>query len=164
MTPFLIASEKGSRTQPLAGAGWDAILMKCVKKEFGKETSWEHYTNVHRMRALAETHPLVRAVKQHKLDKSLDNSTFDATGRALRHHQSPWDLQISLDRLGPGIAASGAKMFCGVSVHKAHKDLLSIWWQPAGNMTRDQIEIARAVFLDIAEGRHMIPDSVKKLP
>ena len=59
--PFLV--ERGEeKTQPLAGAPVEAELMQVVHA--GK--IFEHYTNIHRIRRLAETHPLVAAVREHQ--------------------------------------------------------------------------------------------------
>ena len=41
-----------------------------------------------------------------------------------------------------------------------HAGLLSMWWKPAAQqkLTREQEDLARAVFLDIMEGDHRVPD------
>ena len=41
-----------------------------------------------------------------------------------------------------------------------HAGLLSMWWKPAAQqkLTPEQEDLARAVFLDIMEGDHRVPD------
>ena len=70
-----------------------------------------HYTNIHRVRLLAMRHPLVDEVEEHRPDKAHDKTIRNSIQRALNGHQSTHDLKFTL-------AASGAKMILGVSVHK----------------------------------------------
>ena len=75
MTPFLTSAQEGF-TQPLAGAPQDAELFQCTVE--GK--LMQHSSNIHRMKYLAATYPLVSSVIPHKLDKAVDVSQFDAQG------------------------------------------------------------------------------------
>ena len=63
----------------------------------------EHWTNIHRIRYLAEKHPQIETVREHKQNKARDPKHFDSYGRAAKFHQAPFDLAI-------GLAASGAEM------------------------------------------------------
>ena len=130
------------QSQPLAGAPDTTALTRVNNKE--------HYTNIYRVGFLARQHPLVDSVGFHKLKGH--KFALDATGGAIRFHQSPWDLLLTL-------AASGAKMFVGVSVHKTHSDLLSLWRRPLTEMNEEQATYALDVFLDIMEAMHYVPDS-----
>ena len=85
-------------TEPLAGAPSEANLFAHKPPLQG----WhEHWTNMHRIRYLAEQHPQLGRVREHKPDKALDPKRFDSYGRAAKFHQAPFDLAI-------GLAASGA--------------------------------------------------------
>ena len=59
----------------------------------------KHYTNIQRVEALAMLHPLIDEVEQHKMGKGDGERLY--------------------------LAAPGATMRCGVSVHKARDGLLS---------------------------------------
>ena len=87
-------------TEPLAGAPSEANLFACKPPLQG----WhEHWTNIHRIRYLAEKHPQIETVREHKQNKARDPKHFDSYGRAAKFHQAPFDLAI-------GLAASGAEM------------------------------------------------------
>ncbi len=67
-------------------------------------------------------------------------------------HQSPYDLRLVL---GPG-----AIIVVECSVRDARSDLLSLSWYPAGGrpkMTADMESLARAVFFDLVEAAHDVP-------
>ena len=103
MVPTLIPVSQ--LTEPLAVAPSEAELFAC---ELPPQGLHEHWTNIHRIRSLAEKHPQIQVVREHNKHKSLDPSRFDPYGRAESYHQSPFDLAI-------GLAASGAEMYVGVS-------------------------------------------------
>ena len=117
----------------------------------------EHWTNIHRIRFLAERHPQIEWVKKHKESKAFDPSDFDSNGRAEKYHQSPFDLAI-------GLAASGAEMHVGVTTNKVSKEdsaehrggLIALWWR--GPNAPRLHAVAEAVFFDICELVHKIPD------
>ena len=120
----------------------------------------EPYTNIHRVEALAWGHPLVCAVAGHKTSKALDDNLKDDLGRATGGHQSPWDLKLAL-------AASGAHMYVGVSVHGVARKaehcpwahgLLSCHWSLCGAATTPHdLDVAKVVFQDIFELKHDWP-------
>ncbi len=129
-----------------------------LRTEQGME-EMEHFTNIHRMAHLAANHPLVEVVEPHKLGKALDRSEFDETGRCTKFHQSPWDVKLIL-------AASGASMLVGVTVHNIHPDLLSLWWQPLGRegeLTPQTLLLMDAIFFDICEAEHRVPPTFRGL-
>ena len=118
----------------------------------------EHWTNIHRMRFLAQQHPQIETVRAHKSNKGTDPSSFDVYGRAVEYHQSPFDLHIIL-------AASGAEMYVGVTVNKIKKQntpehrggLIALWW--SGPAAPSKISaVAEAVFFDICELGEKIPN------
>ena len=114
-------------TEPLAGAPSEAKLFAC-KPPFQK--LHEHWTNIHRMKFLAERHPLIERVWTRNESKSFDPSRFNSNGRAEAYHQAPFDLGIVL-------AASGAEMWVGVTANKVKKEdteehrggLIALWWR-----------------------------------
>ena len=114
----------------------------------------QHYTNIERVRSLAMLHPLIDEVEEHKTEKGLDKTLKNAFGRALKGHQSQHDLKFIL-------AASGATMRCGVSVHKARDDLLSLWWAPGGNADELQTKLCEAIFYDVMEAAHLVPEAFR---
>ena len=122
LVPTLLPIQEGSSPTP-SFTDDPAMGLFRVRKEGRGEM--EHYTNIRRVAHLAEAHPLVQNVRQHKPDKQLDPSQFDIDGRAVKYHQSPWDLRVTL-------AASGAQMIVGVSAEKTAIPLLSLWWHPIG--------------------------------
>ena len=78
-----------------------------------------HYTSIRRIELLASRHPLVQSQQPHKLEKSLTVPIKDEFGRAKKNHQSPYDIQLTLE-------ASGAQMIVGVSVHKVSAGFLRV--------------------------------------
>ena len=80
-----------------------------------------------------------------------DPPAFDSIGRCLKHHQSPWDLKLTL-------AASGATMYVGFTLNEVRDDLASIWWKPGKDLQNvTERDKARAVFFDITEAEHQQP-------
>ena len=71
-----IDSAQEGETEPLPEAPQEAELFQCTVE--GK--LMQHYSNIHRMKYLAATHPLVSSVIPHKLGKAVDVSQFDAQG------------------------------------------------------------------------------------
>ena len=117
----------------------------------------EHWTNIQRIKALAERHPEVGTVENHKeLQKARDKSEFDENGRAIRNHQSPFDLLLTL-------AATGAAMYVGVTVNEISGNdtehhqggLIALWWQARNNPST--VSVAEAIFFDITELSQKIP-------
>ena len=147
--PFLVA--RGG-TQPLAGAPEEADLTQVMYRG----EPMEHYTNIHRIENLARSHPLVELVIFHGGHRARDQSwpEFDTLGRCTSYHQSPYDLKLTL-------AATGATMYMGFTVHAVMHDLACIWWSPGRGMqndTRGDVrDMARAIFLDLAEIAHQQP-------
>ncbi|CAK0882557.1 unnamed protein product, partial [Prorocentrum cordatum] len=93
----------------------------------------EHYTNIHRLRALLLSHPLVSTATPHKVDKALDPKCFDEDGWAYKYHQSPWDLSFTL----------------GWATNHIKKPLAAMWWLMQGKAaTADNLAHAEAIFLD----------------
>ena len=86
----------------------EAELFQCQP---ARQEWHEHWTNIHRMKFLAERHPQIERVWKHKESKSFDPSCFDSNGRAEAYHQAPFDQGI-------GLAASGAEMWVGVTANK----------------------------------------------
>ncbi len=118
----------------------------------GGALTHQHYTDLQRITRLAGCHPMVATVAARKVsEKSKGGPTvYDAIGRAVKRHQSPWDLDV---QLGPG-----AVMQIGCSVHGADDKLLSLWWAPgSGTFTPEMEELARAIFFDLVEGEHLVP-------
>ena len=111
----------------------------------------EHYTNIHRIEKLAEEHPLV--IGQERVTKPSAKTIFDKNRRAVKGHQSEWNLRL--------YANHDVHMDVGVTAHDASADLLSLWWKPAANtrFNQEQESLARAVFMDVAEGYHLTPDT-----
>ena len=104
----------------------------------------EHWTNIHRIKALAERHPEVGTVENHKeLQKARDKSEFDENGRAIRNHQSPFDLLLTL-------AATGAAMYVGVTANKVQTLPTFPRWRRPSSLTsaswprRSQIVLSAA--------------------
>ena len=94
---------------------------------------------------------MVDVVIRHKITEMLEAPILNADGRATSNHQSLYDLQLQL-------AASGAQMLLGCSVHGCAQGLMSMWWCPTGhNVTVQQEELCEAIFYDIVEARHMKP-------
>ena len=112
-----------------------------------------HYTSIARIMALAMKHPLVDEVEKHKEHKAKDLVIKDSIGRAVKGHQSKHDLKFTL-------AASGANMYVGVTVNATHPKLLSIWWQAGRNLDELQRSLCEAVFFDVVEAEHMVPEAV----
>ena len=141
--PFLVA--RGG-TQPLAGAPEEADLTQVMYRG----EPMEHYTNIHRIENLARSHPLVVQVNLHRAHTQ-PPSQFDTLGRATTFHQSPYDLKLTL-------AATGATMYMGFTVREVMHDLACIWWRPGRGMKNDtDRDMARAIFLDLAEIAHQQP-------
>ena len=123
----------------------------------GAATRLQHYTNIHRITCLAACHPLVLFVRPRKLQKRQDylwNTERDNAGRATKKkkkcHQSPCDLDLEL--------GSGARMQMGCSVRDTNRQLLSLWWGPGpGVVTAEMEDLARAVFMDVVEAAHVVP-------
>ena len=88
-------------------------------------------------------------VEFHKISKSRDKPTFDEFGRAMKFHQSPHDLRLSLGS--------------SVAIDDTSHTLLSLWWQPAGGcrLTKEQESLAQAVFFDLVEAVHAVPPHVR---
>ena len=110
-----------------------------------------HFHSIYRLEALAKHHAYLIDVKRHKMkEKDDDPSEFDDIGRCTRHHQSPFDLKLTI--------ASGATFIVGYSVHGVKEGLASIWWKRCqGMQDRNQRELARAIFFDLAEVEHIEP-------
>ena len=89
----------------------------------------------------------------HKPDKALDNSIYNAKGRAVSFHQSKHDLNFTL-------AASGASMYVGVTVNKIAENLISLWYIPGSQTTGNAAQFMEAVFFDIAEAGHLKPPDI----
>ena len=142
--PFLEKAQDSS-AQPLAGAPLEANLFQCtVKGEL-----LQHYSNIHRVSHLASTHPLVRSVIPHKIEKAADPSQFDATGRRTKYHQSPWDLDITL-------AGTGLRMHLGCTVNNIKSDLVAFWWQPVyAGWSKKFLSIGESIFFDLVEVDHL---------
>ena len=122
LVPTLLPIQEGSSPTPSLTDDPAEGLFRVRKEGRGE---MEHYTNIRRVAQLAKNHPLVQNVREHKQDKQPDPSQFDIDGRAVKYHQSPWDLKLTL-------AASGAQMIVGVSAEKTAIPLLSLWWHPIG--------------------------------
>ena len=159
MPPFLVPIADVARVQ---GRTQDCT-QKAVLPQFsnspasGGPKTRQHYTNIFRVECLARSHPLVWMVQRHKETKALDKSKYDKFGRAVKFHQSPHDLRLSLE--------SRVEMLVGCSVNGAGQGLLSLWWSaaPKCKHTPEQESLARAVFLDLAEAAHDVP-SMYALP
>ena len=82
----------------------------------------EHYTNIYRIEKLAEEHPLVLGVD--RLTKPSAKTIWDKNGRAVKGHQSEWNLRL--------YANHDVHMGVGVTANDASADLLSLWWMPVG--------------------------------
>ncbi len=119
----------------------------------GTATPHQHYTNIHRITCLAACHPPALFVGPRKLEKRrtyLSETEWDNAGRATKGHQSPWDLDLEL--------GSGARMQMGCSVRGTNRQLLSVWWGPGpGVVTAEMEDLARAVFMDVVEAAHVVP-------
>ena len=123
LAPFVINCGTNP-TKPLAGGGEDDLTgfgtFRVWNRSKWEDEIFEHYTNIHRLEVLASKHPLVESVQQHKIDKSLEESRFNAVGRCTHGHQSPWDLKLTLE-------ASGAAMLVGVSVNDTAAGFLVVY-------------------------------------
>ena len=137
MVPF-ISRVEGDGAQSLTGT-------KLFRYKVGAHV-YEHYTDIHRIAALANSHPVVQSVQTHKAHKALDASMRDEKGWATRFDQSPHDLSITL-------AASGATFHCGVTANAVHKDLLSMWFHRGKTKKKDAavLETIAVVFYDLCE-------------
>ena len=153
MPPFLVPI---ADVAPVEGDTVDCT-QKAVLPQFsnspasGGPKTRQHYSNIFRVECLARSHPLVWMVQRHKETKALDKSKYDKFGRAVKFHQSPHDLRLSL--------GSRVEMLVGCSVNGAGQGLLSLRWSaaPKCKHTPEQESLARAVFLDLAEARHDVP-------
>ena len=139
------------QTQSLACAPPEAELQRYTQKP--NEDDFEHYTNIARIAFLAGERPLVSSSDVHKPGKALDNSLFNANGRAVKFHQSPHDLKLTL-------AASGATIIVGVTVNCIAEILISVWYIPGSQTTGNAAQFMEAVFLDIAEAAHWKPPDI----
>ncbi|CAK0838141.1 unnamed protein product, partial [Prorocentrum cordatum] len=115
--------------------------------------------NVHGIWASAPARPMVIASQKYKADKERDPAEFDQFGRAVKYHQSIFDLILS--------ASARVEMLIGCSVNDAAKrvsgrtsGLLGLWWRPAPRkkLSRGQGDVARSVFFDLVEAAHRVPD------
>jgi hypothetical protein len=138
---FLLPTN-GRPTQPLAGTSKEANLTKVFCQKEKREM--EHYTNIHRMRFLAEIHPLVDKVVTDKDHKGKDPSRFDTKGRCTKYHQSPFDMKVHL-------AESDAYMTVGCTVNNVAAHLLCMHWTPSRRCSRADSAILEIVFYDIVE-------------
>ncbi len=132
------------------------MLVSVALASGGAATRLQHYTNIHRITCLAACHPLVLFVRPRKLQKRQDylwNTERDNASRAANKkkcHQSPWDLGLEL--------GSGARMQMGCSVRDTNRQLLNLWWGPGpGVVTAEMEDLARAVFMDVVEAAHVVP-------
>ena len=109
----------------------------------------EEYTNIHRIRKLADEHPLVHRVLLRDTDKAQHKIVKNAIGRATKYHQSPWNLYLHV--------YNSVHITVGCTVNGAAGHLLSLWWRPEGKqkLNRKQEFLARAVFGDVVEGFHL---------
>ena len=148
LTPFLVPiAEKAD----VEGPPQEALKQYSDDPASGGTLTQEHYTNIHRVRRLAEKHPLVLDVKPCNLLKGLDEVVTNKFGRATKFHQSPMDLSLTLGHR--------VEIHVGVTVNKVKCDLLSLWWAPAAKqqLTQEQESLARTVFFDLAEADHAVP-------
>ncbi len=149
MAPFLVPFDETVGWVP-GGTGSELLGMVGPASGGRPTTRQEHYTNVHRITCLARCHPLVVLALPHRNRPSWAPELSDAEGRAApHHHQSPYDLRLVL---GPG-----AIIVVECSVRNARRDLLSLSWYPACNMTAEMESLARAVFFDLVEAAHEVP-------
>ena len=153
MPPFLVPIAEVAAVQgETPGTTEKAVLLQFSDDPgSGGPNTQQHYTNIHRIECLARSHPLVWMVQRHRETKALDKSKYDKFGRAVKFHQSPHDLRLSL--------GSRVEMLVGCSVNGAGQGLLSLWWSaaPKCKHTPEQESLARAVFLDLAEAAHDVP-------
>ena len=153
MPPFLVPIAEVAAVQgETPGTTEKAVLLQFSDDPgSGGPKTQQQYTNIHRIECLARSHPLVWMVQRHKETKALDKSKYDKFGRAVKFHQSPHDLRLSL--------GSRVEMLVGCSVNGAGQGLLSLWWSaaPKCKHTPEQESLARAVFLDLAEAAHDVP-------
>ena len=114
--------------------------MQRASDDPGGPQTQHHYTNIHRAECLERSHPLVLVVDLNKPGMARESSVRNIFGRALRYHQSPHDLRLTV--------GSGMGMLVGCSVNGARLGLLSLWWStaPGCKLTREQESLARAVF------------------
>lgn len=144
--PKFLRPTNGKPTQTLSGQN---TPLWTGHNQAGEEV--EHYTNIYRMKAMAESHPMVALCEPHNISKALDESAFDEYGRCIKHHQSPWNLKVVLE-------GSSLSLVMGCSVHGAAKDLLSLWFRPEGSTSQDERDVLMSVFFDIIEGEHFVPE------
>ena len=154
MVPTLLGA--ATPTEPLVGAPPEAALFTCMHFL----SPHELLTNIYRIMFLAQKHPLIQSVRQHKTEKADHPSAFDDNWRATDFHQAPFDLAIVF-------AASGAEMHVGMTTNGVSgKDtvsqpggLIALWWRAtAACFPRQEALLAEAVLLDICELDHKIPD------
>ena len=120
----------------------------------------QHTTSMHRLLALARTHPIVQTVipihlRNLRLDREVDDE-----GRATKGHQSEFDLSLSL-------AGSGCVFIVGLSRRNVHPDLFALHWRPKGSgWTMNARMAARMLFFDLVEldANHFLLLSVPLLP
>ena len=148
LTPFLVPiAEKAD----VEGQPQEALKQYSDDPASGGTLTQEHYTNIHRVRRLAQLHPLVLDVKLRNQLKGLDEVVTNKFGRATKYHQSPMNLSLTLGHR--------VEIHVGVTVNKVKCDLLSLWWTPAAKqqLTPEQESLARTVFFDLAEADHAVP-------
>ena len=140
LTPLFVPASSKKGAVKLAKPEHALMQYRDPPTTSGGGMAWEHFTNIHRIEQLAEEHPMVTRVRK----KSKNGGG----------HQSPMDLHLYL--------MFGTQIYVGCSVHKTGRDLLSLWWSPAEDMHLEgqQEALARAVFFDLMEAEHDIPDFI----
>ena len=113
----------------------------------GRPRQMERFTNIHEIQHLANKHPAIGNVELHCANKQDDPKMFNEKGRALKYHQSPWNLRVTL-------AAFGASMLVGLTVNDTNKDLISIWYCPCKGSSK-VLHLMHIVFCDIVRAEHV---------
>ncbi len=155
LVPLAQKIAEGQQTRPV---GIHDELFVYVDPASGEK--FQHTTNMHRMWALAQTHPLVdtmyatatSAVVSGVLE---EERVLDERGRAIAGEQGEFAMSLSL-------SVSSLELVLGLTTRNIAESMVALWWCPTGptwiEMARkgpgsaeSARRTAQQVFLDLAE-------------
>ncbi len=156
LVPLAQKIAEGQQTRPV---GIHDELFVYVDPASGEK--FQHTTNMHRMWALAQTHPLVdtmyatatSAVVSGVLE---EERALDERGRAIAGEQGEFAMSLSL-------SVSSLEFVLGLTTRNVAESMVALWWRPAGPVWTERARMgpaglavgarraAQQVFLDLAE-------------
>ncbi len=122
---------------------------------------FQHTTNMHRMWALAQTHPLVDTIYATATSAVVsgvleEERALDERGRAIAGEQGEFAMSLSL-------SVSSLEFVLGLTTRNVAESMVALWWRPAGPVWTERARMgpaglavgarraAQQVFLDLAE-------------